>query len=178
MKKLNLLLLVVILLTACQPHATPQLTEPPVPASIDVLPTESPAPASTVVPTTEPTTESTKALVIEQLVGVYKTHIGAGGAAYGIEDGQYLLKLREDLRWFVVSPGDGFTFVQGYYTYTSDQIVIKGTGGPSIGSCSNVENTYGWTAEGANLTFTPINVDDKCEEQKFFFTENSFTLQP
>jgi hypothetical protein len=123
-----------------------------------------------------PPPEPTQELVITQLAGIYKTSIGPN--TYDIEPGQYLLKLREDLRWFVVDPNDGFIYVQGYYTNTADQIVIKGTGGPVIGSCVNIENTYGWTAEGADLTFAPINVDAGCEGQKFFFTTNPFVLQP
>lgn len=129
-------------------------------------------------PPAEPKPEPTKELVIVNLPGTYKAMIGPEGAAYGIETGSYLLRLRDDLRWFVVDPKDDFIYVQGYYTYTADQIVIKGTGGPMIGSCSAIENTYGWTAEGAALTFTPIRVDAKCEGEKFFFTSNPLALQP
>jgi hypothetical protein len=125
-----------------------------------------------------PPPEPTQEPVIEHLAGEYKTHIGSEGAPFGIDVGQYLLRLRNDLRWFVVDPNDGFIYVQGYYTSTAEQIVIKGTGGPVIGACVNYENTYGWTAEGQILTFTAIKVDEKCGGEKLFFTDNPFTLQP
>lgn len=138
--------------------------------------TTSPASLAKLAPP-EPTPAPTQVLVITQLVGIYKTSVGPN--AYDIEAGQYLLELREDLRWFVRDPNDpSFIYTQGYYTSTADQIVIKGTGGPVIGSCSYIENTYGWTAEGDKLTFTAISVDDKCGGEKLFFTENPFTLQP
>lgn len=140
--------------------------------------TVNPESLAKLAPPAEPTPEPPKELVIVNLPGTYKTMVGPEGAVYGIETGSYLLRLRDDLRWFVVDPKDDFIYVQGYYTYTADQIVIRGTGGPVIGSCSAIENTYGWTAEGATLTFTPINVDAKCEGEKFFFTSNPLTLQP
>lgn len=136
--------------------------------------TTSPESLAKLAPPPEPTPEP----VIEQLPGEYLTRIGPEGAAVGIDVGQYLLRLRDDLRWFVVDPNDGFIYVQGYYTSTADQIVVKGTGGPVIGSCSNIENTYGWTAEGQTLTFTPIQVDEKCGAEKLFFTGKPFTLRP
>ena len=43
----------------------------------------------------EPTSEP----VIEQLAGEYLTRIGPEGAVFGIDVGQYLLRLRDDLRW-------------------------------------------------------------------------------
>lgn len=138
-----------------------------------------PPPEPTAEPRPEPTSAPLGAPVSGQLAGIWKTSIGQEGAAYGIDVGQYLLKLREDLRWFVIDPGDGFIYVQGYYTSTADQIVFKETGGPMVESCSSIENTYGWMAEGANLTFAAISVDDeKCASEKFFFTNNPFVLQP
>lgn len=123
-----------------------------------------------------PPPEPTPALVIVDLPGAYRT--GVGPNSYEIETGQYLLELKEDGRWFVRDPNDKFIYNQGYYTSTPDQIVIKGTGGPVIGSCANIESTYGWSAEGDKLTFTAISVDAICEGQMFFFTQKPFTLQP
>ena len=123
-----------------------------------------------------PIPESTQELVITQLAGIYKTSVGPN--AYGVEPVQYLLELSEDGRWFVRDL-DRFIQVQGYYTYTADQIVLKTTGGPSANpACVSIENTYGWSAEGDQLTFTTINVDAKCEGEKFFFTQKPLTLQP
>jgi len=138
--------------------------------------TTTPESLAKLAPPPEPTPAPTQELVITQLTGIYKTSVGPN--AYDIEPIQYLLELRKDLRWFVRDPNDGFVYVQGYYTSTPDQIVIKGTGGPVIGSCVNIENTYGWSAEGDKLTFTAISVDAKCEGQTFFFTQKPFTLQP
>jgi hypothetical protein len=140
--------------------------------------TATPESLAKLAPPAEPTPEPTTELATANLLGIYKTLIGPEGAAYGIDTGSYLLKLRDDLRWFVVDPKDGFIYVQGYYTGTADQIVFKTTGGPVMGSCSHIENTYGWLREGDALTFTPISVDPKCEGEKFFFTSNPLTLQP
>jgi ketosteroid isomerase-like protein len=127
-------------------------------------------------PPPEPTPEPTQALVIVELPGVYRTSVGPN--SYGIEAVRYLLELREDGRWFVRDL-DKYIQVLGYYTYNADQIVVKTTGGPSAPSaCVGIENTYEWSAEGDQLTFTAISVDANCEGEKFFFTQKPFTLQP
>jgi hypothetical protein len=150
MKKLALLMLVVILVTGCQTPATPQPT-----------------------PTTDP--------LAKQVAGNYATTITGDDFAANpaIDKGDYLLKLQSDLRWFITDANDpGWVGAQGYYTVTADQITFKATGGAVIGSCANIQNTYGWKLDGQTLTLTGGNVDDKCQDEKFFLTVHPLIRQP
>jgi len=141
--------------------------------------TTTPESLAKLVPPPEPTPKPTSDPVIEQLAGIYITNIGSEGTEYGIDKGQYLLKLMKDLRWFIVDPNDGFGYVQGNYNATTDQIVFKDSNGPAAGSCTNkIENAYGWSVEVDKLTFIAISVNPECDAQKFFFTQQPFTLQP
>jgi len=164
MKKLALLLFVAILLTACQPAATPQATAIP--------PTE--PPASTAIPPT-PTTDP----LVEQIAGRYLTTITREESATspGVDEGDYLLKLQEDLRWFITDANDpGWVGAQGYYTVTSDQIVFKVTGGAVAGECVGKSGTYQWSLVGQTLTFTLVS--DDCSGNKFLLPLHPLVKQP
>ena len=149
-KKLALILIVAVLLAGCQAPASPQQAS-----------------------ATDP--------LVGQIAGKYATTITGDDSAIfpDVEKGDYLLKIQSDLRWFITDANDpGWIGVQGYYTITADQIVFKATGGMVVGSCINIQNTYGWKLDGQALALTALNVDSKCEGEKFFFTVHPFARQP
>lgn len=167
MNKTALLVFVAILLTACQPAAT---TQPTV-----ILPTSQSTNASP-TPTTIPSTPIADPIV-EQLTGKYLTTITVeeSRTSPDIAQGEYLLKLQSDMRWFVTDLS-GFVYVQGYFTVTADQIIFDTRGGPAAGECAGSVGTYSWTLEGGVLTLTAIK--DDCPGGKFFWTIHPFVLQP
>lgn len=167
MKKISLLLFAAILLTACQPAATPQ---PVVDQPTAIPPTAIPPTTIPPTPTTDP--------IVQQLAGKYLTTITIeeSKSGPGIDPGEYLLKLQPDMRWFVVDFKDGFVYVQGYFAVTVDQIVFETKGGPTAGACIGSFGTYTWSLEGGVLTLTVIR--DDCPGGKFFFTIHPFVLQP
>ena len=96
MKKLTLLLLVVILLTACQPAATPQPTNPSSAATM-LSPTENPTPLPTAVPALTPTLMPTLApekpvSSIEDIVGIWRIWIaGDPNELRFLPDGRFIV---------------------------------------------------------------------------------------
>ncbi|NOH04334.1 MAG: hypothetical protein HND47_21345 [Chloroflexi bacterium] len=124
-------------------------------------------------PEAVPTEES----IAEQLAGKYQTTITGDEPDYNpeIEMGDFLLKLQDDLRWYVTDLS-GFIFVQGYYTATADQIVFETKSGPASGACIGTSGSYAWSLDGGTLTLTAI--EDDCVAGKFFLTAHPFVLQP
>ena len=119
MKKLTLLLLVVILLTACQPAATPQPTAVPPTA---ILPTQSPAPAPTYAP-------------VEALVGSTSDLIGV----WLFPQAGVKLEFKADGTYRVFSGSE--TLDEGNYILDTGKVTWA-TGHPTCGDQPATYNAY------------------------------------